>query len=92
MITCNDWFHRLTVTYTCGCHLSSYHIGLSLSNVYVAAIVTSENYLDNSIRNITNKKEGWPALSKSLQCLITLKCQITLLGNTEQNVNIAQLL
>ena len=30
---------------------------LSLSNVYVAAIVTSENYLDNSIRNITNIKE-----------------------------------
>ena len=43
--------------YTYGCHLLSCHIGLSLSNVYVAAIVTSENYLDNSIRNMTNVKE-----------------------------------
>ena len=43
--------------YKYGCHLSSSHIGLSLSNVYVAAIVTSENCLDNSMRNITNIKE-----------------------------------
>ena len=36
--------------YKYGCHLSSCHIGLSLSsNVYVAAIVTSENCLDNSM-------------------------------------------
>ena len=55
------------------CHLSSCHIGLSLSNVYVVAIVTSENYLENSMRNITNIKEWWLALRKSLQSLITLK-------------------
>ena len=78
--------------YKYGCHLSSCYIGLSLSNAYVSAIVTSENYLDNSMRNITNIKECWLALSKSLQCLITLKCKMTLLGNREQNVDIAQLL
>ena len=65
--------------YTHGYYLSICNIGLSLINVYVAAIVTSENSLDNSIRNITNIKEWWLALRKSLQCLITLKCQITLL-------------
>ena len=43
--------------YKYGCHLSICHIGLSLSNVYVAAIVTSENYLDSSMRNIANIKE-----------------------------------
>ena len=43
--------------YKYGCHLSSCHIGLSLSNAYVAAIVTSKNCLDNSMRNITNIKE-----------------------------------
>ena len=43
--------------YKYGCHLSSCHIGLSLSNVYVSAIVPSENYLDNSMRKIINIKE-----------------------------------
>ena len=43
--------------YKYGRHLSSCHIGLSLSNVYVAAIVPSENYLDTSMRKITNIKE-----------------------------------
>ena len=42
--------------YKYGCHLSSCHIGLSLSNAYVAGIVTSENYLNNSMRNITNTR------------------------------------
>ena len=43
--------------YKYGCHLSSCHIGLSFRNLYVAAIVASENYLDNSMRNITNVKD-----------------------------------